>query len=70
MAASNDSMMTGVVDKNIDVTEKIKVFKAQYHATKKHYKSLSKTIVVYGREGVDCDESVIIRDVYPDTKFS
>ena len=59
-------MVFDVVDKNASITEK----KAQYLDTKKHYKSLSKTIVVYGREGVDCDESIIIRDVYPDTKFS
>ena len=70
MASSDDSMMIDVVDKNVGVTEKIKSFKTQYHATKKHYRSLSKSIVVYGREGIDCDESVIIRDVYPDTKFS
>ena len=66
MATHKDSMMIDVVDKNASITEK----KAQYLATKKHYKTLSKTIVVYGREGVDCDESIIIRDLYPDTKFS
>ena len=71
MASSDDnSIMIIDTDKKVGVTEKIKSFKAQYHTTKKHYQSLSKTIVVYAREGMDCDESVIIRDVYPDTKFS
>ena len=66
MATSKDSMMIDDVEKNAGITEK----KVQYLATKKHYKTLSKTIVVYGREGVDCNESVVIRDLYPDTKFS
>ena len=71
MASSgDDSIMINVTDKKVDVTETIKLFKEQYCATKKHYRSLSNSLIVYGREGVDCDESVVIRDVYPNTKFS
>ena len=69
-SSSDDSMMIDVTDKKVGATDKIKSFKAQYYATKKHYRSLSNSLIVYGREGMDCDESVVVRDVYPDTKFS
>ena len=68
--ATNDSMMADATDKKVDVTDKIKTSKAYYSATKKQYRSLAHSIIVYGREGMDCDESVVVRDVYPNTKFS
>ena len=71
MASSgDDSIMINVTDKKVDVTETIKLFKEQYCATKKHYRSLSNILIVYGREEVDCDESVVARDVYPNAKFN
>ena len=62
-----DNMM---IDENMLINSRIKSAKEHFSTTKQYYQSLARSIVVYGRERTDCDESIVVRDVYPDTKFN
>ena len=63
----NDNTMS---DENMLINSRIKSAKEHFHTIKQHYQSLARSVVVYGREGADCNESIVVRDVYPDAKFN
>lgn len=63
----DDNMMT---DDDSNINNIVKPTKEHLSATKQHYQSLARNIIVYGRDGIDCNESIVVRDVYPDAKFN
>ena len=57
---------------NLSDMEKKKIGEDNKIATsiaKKHSTSLSKTKLVYARDGFDESENIVIREFYPDSKF-
>ncbi len=63
----DDDMVT---DDNMWINNTIRSTKEHFGTTKQHYRSLSRSIIVYGREGIDGDDSTVVRGVYPDAKFN